>query len=95
LSRLLIGHEVSSVQRMGWSSIQNGELLRIAAPRFDALLTADQNIEFQQNLASLPMSVVVLVSRSTALRSLEPLLPDLLRLLGELPTTKSLLRIGG
>lgn len=79
---------------MGWSSVQNGELLRIAATRFDALLTADQNIEFQQNLASLPMSVVVLVSRSTALRSLEPLLPDLLKLLGEVPTTKSLIRIG-
>lgn len=82
------------MQRMGWSSVQNGELLRIAATRFDALLTADQNIEFQQNLASLPMSVVVLVSRSTALRSLEPLLPDLLKLLGEVPTTKSLIRIG-
>ncbi len=79
---------------MGWASVQNGELLRIAATRFDALLTADQNIEFQQNLASLPMSVVVLVSRSTALRSLEPLLPDLLKLLGEVPTTKSLIRIG-
>lgn len=66
LGRLLVGHDVSSVQRMGWSSFQNGALLRLAAPQFDVFITADQNLEFQQNLAALPMNVVVFVSRSTA-----------------------------
>ena len=94
LSRLLVGHETSSVQRMGWSSVQNEELLRVAARQFDALITADQNIEFQQNLAALPMSVFVLVSRSTALRSLEPLVPELLKSLGEPQARRVLNRIG-
>src|SRR5438093_8655384 len=47
--------------------------------QFDALLTADQNIEFQQNLKTLPMAVVVLVANSNRLESLEPLVPDVLR----------------
>lgn len=94
LGRLLIGHETSSVQRMGWSSVQNGELLRLAAGRFDALITADQNIEFQQNLSALPVSVFVLISRSTALSSLAPLVPVLLKALGEPQARTSLVRIG-
>jgi hypothetical protein len=47
---LLTGHEVRTVTQMGWTSLSNGALLRQAAAEFDALLTADQNIEFQQNL---------------------------------------------
>jgi len=46
---------------MGWSTLTNGALLLRAADSFDVLLTADQGIEFQQNLDELPMSVVVLV----------------------------------
>jgi len=42
------------------------------------LLTADQNIGFQQNLATLPMAVVVLVADSNRLESLEPLVPAIL-----------------
>jgi hypothetical protein len=45
---------------MGWTSLSNGELLRQASVTFDAVLTADQNIEFQQNLNTLPIAVVVL-----------------------------------
>ncbi len=95
LSRLLVGHEAKSVQQMGWSGVRNGELLRLAAPQFDAFITADQNIEFQQNLAALPLQVFVLVSHSTALRSLEPLMPALLKLLGEPQSRQKLVRIGG
>jgi predicted nuclease of predicted toxin-antitoxin system len=95
LRRLLVGHEASSVQRMGWSGVQNGELLRPAAPQFNAFITADQNIQFQQNLAALPMSVFVLVSHSTALSSLAPLVPALLKLLSEPQAPKTLIRIGG
>lgn len=95
LSRLLVGHDASSVQRMGWSGVQNGDLLRLAAPQFDAFITADQNIQFQQNLAALPMSVFVLVSHGTALSSLAPLVPALLKLLGGPHASKTLTRIGG
>ena len=50
-----------------WSGLKNGELLGRAAALFDAVLTADQNLEYQQNLATLPVAVVVLVAHSNAL----------------------------
>jgi predicted nuclease of predicted toxin-antitoxin system len=58
----LSGHSVSSVQEMGWSSLKNGELLLRAAAQFDVFLTADQNLQFQQNLRTLPVAVAVLAA---------------------------------
>lgn len=71
----------------------NGELLRRAAEQFDVLLTADQNLEHQQNLATLPIAVVVLVGVSNRLESLEPLVPDVLVVLQSLQP-KTLRRVG-
>jgi hypothetical protein len=78
---------------MGWTSLSNGALLRQAAPLFDALLTADQNIEFQQNLNTLPMAVVVLVADSNRLESIEPLIPAILQVLETLQPNV-LVRVG-
>jgi hypothetical protein len=78
---------------MGWTGLSNGELLRQAADSFDAVLTADQNIEFQQNLRTLPIAVVVVVARTNRVESLQPLLPELLRVLGALQP-RQLVRIG-
>ena len=78
LSRLLLGHDVSTVAQEGWASLNNGALLRQAAASFDVMLTADQNIQFQQNLSTLPLAVVVLVAESNRLESLEPLVPAVL-----------------
>jgi len=50
---------VSSVQRKGWSGKQNGVLLGLAGAEFDVFLTMDRNLEFQQNLAALPIAVLV------------------------------------
>ena len=74
LLRLLTGHDVQTVTQMGWTGLSNGALLRHAAESFDAVLTADQNIEFQQNLKELPIAVVVLIARTNRIESLEPLL---------------------
>jgi hypothetical protein len=57
LAALLSGHDVRTVTAMGWSGRQNGELLRLAADDFDVFLTADTNLEHQQNLTTLPISV--------------------------------------
>lgn len=40
--------------QMGWSGTRNGPLLELAAPEFDVLLTADQNLEHQQDVRALP-----------------------------------------
>jgi len=77
---LLSGHEVKTVAGVGWSGKENGELLRLAAERFDLLLTADRNLEHQQNLTTLPIAVVVLVAPTNRLESLAPLVPELLEL---------------
>lgn len=90
---VLTGHDARTVTQMGWTSRSNGALLRQAAAAFDALLTADQNIEFQQNPETLPMAVVVLVADSNRLESLQPLVPEILQVLKTLQP-KVLIRVG-
>ena len=53
-------------------------LRRAAADGFDILMTADQNLQFQQNLSESPLGVIVLVARSNTLDDLVPLVPALL-----------------
>ena len=60
----LPGHAVKTVTEVGCSGVRNGELLRRAAENFDVFVTADQNLQYQQNLAALPVAVVVLVARN-------------------------------
>ncbi len=68
--------EIQTAQRMGWAGSKNGDLLRLAAFHgFDALITADQGIEYQQNLESLPIPVVVLIAARTRIQELQPLVP--------------------
>ena len=57
------GHLTSSVSEVGWSSLKNGELLRRASKTFDVFVTADQNLQYQQNLKKLPIPVIVLIVR--------------------------------
>ena len=93
LVALVKGHDVRAVAGMTWTGLDNGELLRRAAEHFDVVLTADQNIECQQNLKTLPVAVVVLVAESNRLESLEPLVPELLQVLERLHP-RSLVRVG-
>lgn len=80
----LRGHEAQTVQELGWSSLKNGELLARSVGRFDVFVTADQNLRFQQNLRTLPISVVVLVAKSNRIADLRPLVPRLLEALAAL-----------
>jgi hypothetical protein len=58
-------HYVSTVFEKGWSTLQNGELLRAAEQEaFDILVTTDQNLKYHQNLASLRLAIVVLMTTS-------------------------------
>lgn len=69
---------------MGWSSKRNGELLKLmVAAGFEALLTVDSNIEFQQNLRALRIGVVVVRARTNRLDELRPLVPRILEALFE------------
>jgi hypothetical protein len=77
----LPGHEGGTVPERGWVSKSNGELLQLASPEFDALLTADQNLEFQQNVSRYEIGVVVLVAPSNRVPDLLPLVPRVLEIL--------------
>lgn len=77
-------HEVRTVPEMGWASTENGELLELAAPTFEVFITTDQRLSYQQNIADLNISVLVLVARRNKLEHLRPLIPEVLRVLKEI-----------
>jgi predicted nuclease of predicted toxin-antitoxin system len=52
------GVDVVTVPERGWAGVKNGELLNRAEEAFDVLLTMDQGIEYQQNLAGREMAIV-------------------------------------
>ena len=81
LGRALPLHHVSTVAQLGWSGIKNGQLLALAAGRFDVLITVDKNLPYQQNAHKLPLSVVVMDAPSNELSSLLPIVPVLERAL--------------
>jgi predicted nuclease of predicted toxin-antitoxin system len=85
LATLMSGRDVSTVRDEGRASVKNGQLLALAATKFEASITADRNLEFQQNLTKLPIAVVVLVARKNRVQGLEPLLPALAAPLSHLP----------
>ncbi len=61
----LSNHLVETAYDKGWSNIKNGELLRRAeAEGFDALITTDQNIRYQQNLTGRKIAIAVLMTTS-------------------------------
>ena len=68
LRRSLLVHDVRTVVEMGWSGVRNGKLLLLAATAFDAFVTVDKNLPYQQNPATLPIAVVVLDAASNELR---------------------------
>lgn len=91
LRRSLPNHDVRTVVEMGWSGVKNGKLLALAADNFDAFVTVDKNLPYQQNLSALPIAVVVLDAVSNELPALLHLLPALEQTLSSLkPKTCSL-----
>ena len=65
LRKHLTEHQVSTAFEKIWSDLKNGELLQKAEDEgFDALLTTDQNLRYQQNLQERKIAIVVLMSTS-------------------------------
>jgi hypothetical protein len=76
LRRELPGHDVCTIREMGWAGKKNGELLALmAGTGFEVLLTVDQNLRHQQNLAASGMAVVMMVASSNRFADLVPLMP--------------------
>ena len=79
---------------MGWSGVKNGKLLALAAADFDVFVTVDKNLPYQQNLAALPIALVVLDAHSTELAFLLPLVDRLEQVLSSLKP-RSYVKVGG
>lgn len=60
LRDFLIGHEVVTAFELGWSEISNGDLLEKAEGEFDLLVTTDKQLQYQQNLSSRRLAILVL-----------------------------------
>lgn len=72
------GHEVATVQGLGWAGAKNGTLLRAArAAGLEVLVTVDRNMEYQQNIPASGLAFVVLRARSTRVPDLLPAMPAL------------------
>jgi len=85
LGKLLVGHSFSTVQRQGWTSVNNGLLLSLAKDEFDVLLTADKGMEYQQNQDTLPVAILVVRAKSNRMEDLGRAVPSILAALEELP----------
>lgn len=63
LRRYLIDYQVRTAEDEGWGQVSNGELIALAENAgYQILLTCDQNIQYQQNMAHRRLSMVVLGS---------------------------------
>jgi predicted nuclease of predicted toxin-antitoxin system len=79
-------HDCVTVAYMGWSGIENGHLLaRAASEGFAAIVTKDANLQYEQNLVQLPLSVIILRAPSNDIDDIRPLLPALRKALANLP----------
>lgn len=76
--------DVHTVSRIGWAGTKNGALIRLAATqRFQALITADQSIEHQQNTLQLPIPVIVVVATSNRLQDMQHFVPNIVAVLSD------------
>jgi hypothetical protein len=78
LSAELHGHAADTVSGRGWTGIKNGELLRRMGGQYDALVTMDRSIEFQQRISTLPFGIVIVRAPSNRMQDLRPLVPSIL-----------------
>ncbi|QEG35364.1 hypothetical protein [Bythopirellula goksoeyrii] len=63
--------QVATIQRLGWTGIENGELVSRADADFDVLILADKNLRYQQNLSARRLALVELPTNCWPI--LEPL----------------------
>ena len=72
-------HEIRTLDEVGLKGLKNGELLSAAVSHgFDALITVDRRMPFQQNFAQLNLALVILVATPCRYEQLKLLVPKAL-----------------
>ena len=85
VKRDLASHEVHTVEEAGFKGLENGDLLKAASGAYEVLITVDQNLPYQQNIAGLNIAILILAAKRNSYVRLKPLIP---RALSELETMK-------
>ena len=81
--------EVFTVNEMAWKSMKNGDLLKAMEDKtFDGLITADQNLTFQQNLRNYSLNVYIIKALNNRFETIFPLIPKIITAVDSLSTQK-------
>jgi hypothetical protein len=65
LRRSLLGDDVATAYELGWSTVTNGDLIRLAEQEgYELLITTDTNLRYQQNLKDRNLAILVLTTTS-------------------------------
>jgi predicted nuclease of predicted toxin-antitoxin system len=76
------GHEIYTVRDMMWNGVKNGALLKLLKENgFECWIVVYKNLPYQQNLANLPCSIIVLDVIRNTLNHITPLVPQILEVL--------------
>ena len=71
LRNYLSSHDCQTARYAGLAGFKNGELLTAAeTAKFDVFLTADQGIEYQQNLTGRIIAIIIFRTKSNRLKDL-------------------------
>ena len=82
LKQDLSEHEIYTTNDRGWSGISNGKLLELLIEHeFDAFLTFDKNLQYQQNFSKYTIAVIVLNATDNRYITLKALAPKIKNLL--------------
>ena len=67
-------HTVYTVRELGWNGQEDGPLLQLLEQeKFDALVTLDKSMRYQQELARYPIVVFLLSAANSKHQTLQPL----------------------
>ncbi len=84
-ARLISGHDVIHARELGWTELENGDLIATAQREgFNVVITCDKQIQYQQNLAGRKISIIVLNSLFIKLADIKLLAPQVNQVLGKL-----------
>lgn len=84
LKSVLKPHITYTVSEMNWNGLKNGVLLsKILEYKFDALLTFDKNIQYQQNFQDYPICVIIIATRINTFEAISVVSKDILQCIEE------------
>jgi hypothetical protein len=67
--------QATTVEGQGWKGTKNGTLLHLAAQEFDAFITMDRGIEYQQRWREYNLILIIVLAKTNRYTDVKPLIP--------------------